>query len=51
MSEEQEIPMYCCLCFSHAVHYEFITIDTEPIEVEIRLRSSLSDSKKKENKS
>jgi hypothetical protein len=46
--EKEEIPMYCCLAFSYAVHYGFITIDTEWIQVEIRLRSALSDSKKKE---
>ena len=46
----EEIPMYCYLYFYYAVHYGFITIDTERIEVEIRLRSSLSDSEKKELK-
>ncbi len=46
----EEIPMYCCLAFSYAVHYGFITIDTERIEAEIRLQSSLSESEKKELK-
>ena len=45
---EEEIPMYFCLTFSYAVHYGFITIDTERIQVEIRLQSSLSDTEKKE---
>ena len=46
----EEIPMYCCLAFSYAVHYGFITIDTERIIVEIRPQSLLSDSEKKELK-
>ena len=46
----EEIPMYCCLYFSDAVHYGLITIDTERIEVDIRLRSSLLNSEKKELK-
>lgn len=48
MSEQQEIPMYCCLIFSYAVKYGFITIDYERIEVEISLKSLLSESEKEE---
>jgi hypothetical protein len=48
VSESEGIPMYCCLPFSHAVHYGFIKIDTHRVEVEISLRSSLTDGEKKE---
>jgi hypothetical protein len=44
----EEIQMYCCLPFSYAVKYGFITINTERIEVEITLKSSLSESEKEE---
>jgi len=44
----EEIPMYCCLTFSYAVYYGFITIDTERIEVEISLKSALSENEKEE---
>jgi hypothetical protein len=47
-SETEEIQMYCCLQFSYAVHYGFIKIDTHRIEVEISIRSSLTDGKRKE---
>lgn len=40
---EEEIPMYCCLFFSYAVYYKFITIDRKRILVEIKLKSPLSD--------
>jgi hypothetical protein len=46
-SEIEEIPMYCCLTFSYAVKYGFITIDYERNSVEIPLRN-LSDNKKQE---
>jgi hypothetical protein len=47
-SETGEIQMYCCLQFSDAVHYGFIKIDTHRIEVEISIRSSLTDGERKE---
>jgi hypothetical protein len=46
-SESEEIQMYCCLPFSYAVKYGLITINTERIEVEILLKSSLPESEKK----
>jgi hypothetical protein len=45
--EEEEIQMYCCLTFSYAVKYGFITIDYEHNSVEIPLRI-LTDNKKQE---
>jgi hypothetical protein len=46
---EKEIPMYCCLLFSYAVYYKFITIGMDRISVDIRLHlgSTLSDDVKK----
>lgn len=46
-NEIEEIQMYCCLPFSYAVKYGLITINTERIEVEISLKSSLSEDEKK----
>jgi hypothetical protein len=40
--------MYCCLVFSYAVHYGFISIDTESIQCLVRLQSSKSQSEKAE---
>jgi hypothetical protein len=50
--EVEEIPMYCCLLFSYAVYYKFITIDMDRNSVDIRIRlqsssSSLPDDVKK----
>jgi hypothetical protein len=39
----EEIPMYCYLFFSYAVHYKFIAIDRKRILVEIKLKSPLED--------
>ena len=39
ISENEELPMYCCLTFSYAVKYGFITIDYERNSVEIPLRN------------
>ena len=47
-SEIGEIQMYCCLPFSYAIKYGLIIINTERIEVEISLKSSLSESEKEE---
>jgi hypothetical protein len=47
MFVNEEIPMYCCLTFSYAVKYGFITIDYERNLVEIPLRN-LTDDKKQE---
>jgi hypothetical protein len=47
MSTSEEIPMYCCLTFSYAVKYGFITIDYERNSVEIPLRN-LTENKKQE---
>lgn len=44
----EEIPMYCCLHFSYAVKYGLITIDYEHNSIETPLKSSLSESQKKE---
>jgi hypothetical protein len=44
----KEIPMYCCLPFSYAVHYGIIKIDMERIEVKLSLKSSLSEGERKE---
>jgi hypothetical protein len=41
---ENEIPMYCCLEFSFAVYYKFITIDMERNSIKIDLKSALSSS-------
>ena len=43
----EEIQMYCCLPFSYAVKHGLIKINTERIEVEISLKSSLSEGEKK----
>jgi hypothetical protein len=48
MDINEEIEMYCCLPFSYAVKYGLIKINTERIEVEISLKSSRSESEKKE---
>jgi hypothetical protein len=48
MSENEEIQMYCCLPFSYAVKYGFITIDYKHNSIEILLRTSLSDNERKE---
>jgi hypothetical protein len=48
INENEEIPMYCCLPFSYAVKYGFITIDYERNSVEIPIRSSLSDNENKQ---
>lgn len=47
-SEIEEIQMYCCLTFSYAVKYGFITIDYERNSIEIPIRSSLSDIENKQ---
>ena len=47
-NEMEEIQMYCCLPFSYAVKYGLIKINTERVEVEISLKSSLSESEKEE---
>jgi hypothetical protein len=47
----EEIPMYCCLFFSYAVHYKFITIDRKRILVEIKLKSPLEDDAKEQIRS
>jgi hypothetical protein len=47
MSDE-EIPMYCCLVFSCAVHFGFISVDTGRIECLVQLKSSQSQSEKVE---
>ena len=47
MSEDQEIPMYCCLPFSYAVYYGMIKISYERNEVAVSLKSSLSEGQKK----
>ena len=46
----EEIPMYCCLPFSYAVKYGFITIDYDrnSVEIPITVRSSLSDNENKQ---
>jgi hypothetical protein len=46
--EIKEIPMYCCLEFSFAVHYKFITIDMERNTITINLKSALSKPEKNE---
>jgi hypothetical protein len=43
---EKEIPMYCCLEFSFAVYYKFITIDMERNSIKIDLKLSLSKPEK-----
>jgi hypothetical protein len=40
--------MYCCLPFSYAVRYGIIKIDMDHIEVELSIKSTLSESEKKE---
>ena len=47
----EEIPMYCCLFFSYAVRYKFITTDRKRILVEIKLKSPLEDDANKEIRS
>ena len=47
-SETEEIQIYCCLHFSYAVKYGFITIDYDRNSVEIPIRSSLSDNENKQ---
>jgi hypothetical protein len=39
---EKEIPMYCCLEFSFAVYYKFITIDMDRNSIKIDLKSTLT---------
>ena len=39
---ENEIPMYCCLEFSFAVYYKFITIDIDRNSIKIDLKSTLT---------
>jgi hypothetical protein len=46
--EQKEIPMYCCLEFSFAVHYKFITIDMDRNTITINLKSPLMDRLRKE---
>ena len=46
-SDVEEIPMYCCLTFSYAIKFGFITIDYDRNSVEILLRN-LTDDKKQE---
>jgi hypothetical protein len=48
MLVSEEFQMYCCLPFSYAVKYGLIKINTERVEVEISLKSSLSEGEKKE---
>jgi hypothetical protein len=47
IGENEEPPMYCCLTFSYAVKYGFITIDYKRNSVEIPLRN-LTDDKRQE---
>jgi hypothetical protein len=46
----EEIQMYCCLPFSYAVKYGFISIDYErnSVDIPIRSPSSLSDIERKQ---
>ena len=46
MNEIEEIQMYCSLPFSYSVKFGLIKIDIERTEVEISLKSSLSESEK-----
>ena len=39
---EKEIPGYCCLEFSFAVYYKFITIDMDRNSIKIDLKSTLT---------
>jgi hypothetical protein len=40
--DAEEIPMYCCLEFSFAVYYKFITIDMDRNRIKIDLKSTLT---------
>jgi hypothetical protein len=42
LEAEKEIPMYCCLEFSFAVYYKFITIDMDRNSIKIDLKSTLT---------
>jgi hypothetical protein len=44
--QEKEIPMYCCLEFSFAVHYKFVTIDMERNTITINLKSPYQNLKR-----
>jgi hypothetical protein len=45
---EKEIPMYCCLPFSYAVHYSLIKIDYERNDISMTMKSSLTEGEKEE---
>jgi hypothetical protein len=49
MFTDEEIPMYCCLTFSYAVKYGFITIDYDHNSIEIPLRNLTDDKKTGDN--
>jgi hypothetical protein len=48
MELDEDLPMYCCLPLSYAVKYGIITINMERVEVKLSLKSTLSESEKKE---
>jgi hypothetical protein len=48
INENEEIEMYCCLPFSHAVKYGLIKIDYERNSEDIPIRSTLSNNENKQ---